>query len=90
MKDIRSAALANLAHRLDPIAGGRGLGAALSAADLGAWLRRIDGVSAVAMLVLRDGGKAVDAIDVGRHGLPRFDASQVEIDVVRGSARSRS
>ena len=90
MADIRSAALADLAQRLDPITGGRSLGAALSAADLGAWLKRIDGVSAVATLVLRDGGKAVDSIDVGRHGLPRFDASNVMIDVVRGSARSRS
>jgi len=88
---IQAAALAELARRLGPIAGERTLGAALTSSDIGAWLKRIDGVSAVTSVLLRDSaGKPVDAVAVGRYGLPRFDAAKVTINVVRGTARNRS
>ena len=59
--------------------------------DLSAWLRKIDGVSAVTTLTLRDGrGKSVDAIALPPHGLPRLDPnagqSAVTIDIVRADA----
>ena len=92
---IQAAALAELARRLNPIAATpgdpeRALGAALTTADIGAWLRRLDGVAAVSALTLRDAAnQAVDIIDVGPQGLPRFDASTIAIDVQRSTARGR-
>jgi predicted phage baseplate assembly protein len=93
---IQAAAIAEFARRLNPIADKlgqpeRSLGAALNKADIGAWLRRVDGVSAVIAITLRDdSNKIVDSIDVGRHGLPRLVASNVSIDVMRSSQRSRT
>ena len=93
---IQAAALAELARRLNPIAAAPGdtertLGAALTTADIGAWLRRIDGVAAVTALTLRNAAnQAVDIIDVGPQGLPRFDASTIAIDVQRSTTRGRT
>lgn len=92
---IQAAALAELARRLSPIAAAPGdlertLGAPLTAADIGAWLRRLDGVAAVTALTLRDAAnQVVDRIDVGPLGLPRFDAATVAVDVLRSTARGR-
>ena len=91
---IKAVAMKMLAQRLNPIADApgdteRSLGLALNGVDLGAWLRRVDGVRAVSALTLRDAaGRVVDAIEVGPIGLPRFDAATVMIDVVRPNARS--
>ena len=93
---IQAAALAELARRLNPIAAApgdteRALGAALTTADIGAWLRRLDGVAAVIALTLRNAAnQAVDIIDVGPQGLPRFDASTIAIDVQRSTTRGRT
>lgn len=93
---IQSAALAELARRLNPIAAApgdpeRALGAALTTADIGAWLRRLDGVAAVSALALRNAAnQVVDIIDVGPQGLPRFDASTIAIDVQRSTTRGRT
>lgn len=93
---IQAAALAELARRLSPIAAApgdpeRALGAALTTADIGAWLKRLDGVAAVSALMLRNAaGQLVDSIEVGPQGLPRFDAAAVAINVLRSNARGRS
>ena len=90
---IQAAAMTMLARRLNPIAevpgdSERSLGLDLSAADLRAWLRRVEGVRAVTALTLRNtAGRVVDAIEVGPIGLVRFDAATVTIDVVRSDAR---
>ena len=84
--------MAMLARRLSPIAevpgdSERSLGLDLSAADLRAWLRRVEGVRAVTVLTLRNAaGRVVDAIEVGPIGLACFDAAAVTIDVVRSDA----
>lgn len=93
---VRAASIAELARRLNPIAENPGktarlFGAALTIADLSAWLRRVDGVSGVSVIALRDASnKIIDSIDVGRLGLPRLAASSVSIDVVRSTQRSRT
>jgi hypothetical protein len=93
---IEATALAELARRLAPIATAPGehpreLGVKLTAADIGAWLRKLDGVAAVRTLTLRDAaGRAVDEVQVGPFGLPRLDPASLTINVVRGKGRSRT
>jgi hypothetical protein len=85
---VRAEALAALASRLDPFASTgsspRGLGEPLTALDLAAWLRRVDGVLRVDAATLLDArGRVIERIGGGRFDLVRFDAASVELTVNR-------
>lgn len=85
---VRAEALAALASRLDPFASTgnapRGLGEPLTALDLAAWLRKVDGVLRVDAATLLDArGRVIERIGGGRFDLVRFDAASVELTVNR-------
>jgi predicted phage baseplate assembly protein len=89
--EVEKSARAELAERLSlvPSPDGRApreLGEPLTAQELGAWLRRVDGVAKVDALVLKNAaGQAVETLAVGRLGLPRFDPARVKIAVERSA-----
>jgi hypothetical protein len=92
---ISAAALAALRNRLDPMprpqAQPRPLGEPLTARDLAAWLRSVDGVTHVRELELRDArGRVVGRIGSGRFDLPRFQAASIQLQVARPDARGRA